>query len=175
MNLHKRMAVIGIAVAFAPAIVSAADAGGHGFMSGYTASSGRLMQGMPDFAATESFLQRMHRAFPDQQPDNHGFTWPKPTYLDVESLAYAASRDEMSHSNVGKYGVFLAPDARHREGDVISVASCSHPTINGHVATQPYVRRWEYHWHKQGGPGWQPEKAEMERVPACPPPGRKAG
>lgn len=175
MDLRTCIAVAAVTVAsFASVSVVAAPADG-GFMSGSTASSGRLLPGMPDFMATTSFLDRMHQAFPQQQPDGKGFTWPKPPYFDVDSLAHAASRHEMSHSDVGDYRVFLAAGTPHHEGDIISVASCTRPTIDGHVSAKPYVRRWEYHWRKDGGPGWQPEKMEMERVDACPPAGRKPG
>lgn len=175
MNLRTCLAVFAIAVIpLVPSRTCAAEADGGSFVSGSTAASGRLIQGMPDFAATESFLARMRRAFPEPQPDGKGFSWPAPAYLDVESLAHAASRDEMSHSEAGNYGAFLAQDARHHAGDIISVASCTRPSVDGHVSPRPYMRRWEYRWHAEGTPGWQPEKMQMERVEACPPPGRKA-
>lgn len=176
MELRTCLAAIAATLAsLAPFGARAAQPDHHGFVSGFTASSGRLLKGMPDFAATESFLTRMRQAFPEPQPNGKGFDWPAPTYLDVDSLAHAASRDEMSQSAVGNYGAFLAPGARHHKGDVITVASCSHPTIEGRASAKPYVRRWEYHWHSEGTPGWQPEKMEMERVDACPPAGRKTG
>lgn len=141
------------------------------FLSGSSSSSGRLLPGMPAFAAVQDFLRRMGNAFPATQPNAAGFVWPEPSYLDVQSVGFAASREEMAHSLAGDFGRFLASDAKHRTRDQVVVASCSRPVIGGRTPNDLYSRRWEYRWQANAPkPGWQPERMDMKRVVSCPAP-----
>lgn len=177
MTLHRWMMAVALCAGTmmaAPAAVGqerAAQPAEGEFLGGSSSSSGRLLPGMPAFAAVQDFLRRMRDAFPKTQPDAPGFAWPGPPYLDAQSMAFAASRDEMANSSAGDFDRFLAAEAPHRPGDRIVIATCSKPLIAGRASNRAYTRRWEYRWQADRPvPGWQPERMAMRRVASCPAP-----